>query len=166
MGLHNRRVFWMHIHPCEKADRQHKVVVQPQSIIHWFSTQVRIPSITRRTSMKRGHFLDSTILNYLMQTFICTYYCFSRLIWPDSKRATRRCSCIMSVCPGLIFFCIFIFYVLTVFLLKGMGESFLLFKDEPISPNIDEVMALWIIRNMTQNTKIGQENGENRTPQI
>ena len=40
------------------------------------------------------------------------------------------------------FFCIFIFYVLTVVLLKGMGESFVLSKEEPLTPNIDGVMAL------------------------
>ena len=40
------------------------------------------------------------------------------------------------------FFCIFIFDVLTVVLLKGMGESFLLSKDEPLTPNIDGVVAL------------------------
>ena len=39
-------------------------------------------------------------------------------------------------------FCIFIVYVLTVMLLKGMGEGFLLSKDEPLTPNIDGVMAL------------------------
>ena len=42
----------------------------------------------------------------------------------------------------VLFFCIFIFYVLTVVLLKGMGESFLLSEDEPINPNKDGVMAL------------------------
>ena len=36
----------------------------------------------------------------------------------------------------------FHFYVLTVVLLKGMGETFLLSKDEPLTPNIDGVMAL------------------------
>ena len=40
------------------------------------------------------------------------------------------------------FFCIFIFYVLTVSLLKGMSESFLLSEDEPLTPNIDGAMAL------------------------
>ena len=49
---------------------------------------------------------------------------------------------ILSVCPGLIFFCIFIFNVLTVVLLKGTGFSFLLSDDEPLTPNIDGVMAL------------------------
>ena len=44
--------------------------------------------------------------------------------------------------PWTNFFCIFIFYVLTVVLLKGMGESFLLSEDEPLTPNIDGVMAL------------------------
>ena len=31
---------------------------------------------------------------------------------------------------------------------------FLLFKDGPLTPNIDEVMALWICRRRAQNTKI------------
>ena len=48
---------------------------------------------------------------------------------------------LLSVCPELIFFCIFIFYVLTVLLLKDMGESFLLSKDEPLTPNIDGVVT-------------------------
>ena len=34
------------------------------------------------------------------------------------------------------------FYVLTVLLLKGMSDSFILSKDEPLTPNIDGVMAL------------------------
>ena len=34
------------------------------------------------------------------------------------------------------------FYVLAVVLLKGMGQSFLLSEDEPLTPNIDGVMAL------------------------
>ena len=41
-------------------------------------------------------------------------------------------------------------------LLKGMGESFLLSKDEPLTPNIDKVMRVWIFRRKTQNTKIGK----------
>ena len=53
------------------------------------------------------------------------------------------CFRVLSVCPGLIiYFCIFMFYVLTVLLLKGMGESFILSEDEPLTPNIDGVMAL------------------------
>ena len=35
-------------------------------------------------------------------------------------------------------------------LLKGMGESFILSKDEPLTPNIDGVMALWIFRRRAQ----------------
>ena len=49
---------------------------------------------------------------------------------------------ILSVCPGPIFFCNSIFYVLIVVLLKGMDETFLLSEDEHITPNIDGVMAL------------------------
>ena len=39
------------------------------------------------------------------------------------------------------FFC-FHFYALVGMLLKDMDESFLLSKDEPLTPNIDGVMAL------------------------
>jgi len=35
-------------------------------------------------------------------------------------------------------------------LLKGMGESFILSEDEPLTPNIDGVMALWIFRRRAQ----------------
>ena len=47
-------------------------------------------------------------------------------------------------------FCIFIFYAWFGMLLKGMGESFILFEDEPLTPNIDGVMALWIFRRRAQ----------------
>ena len=49
---------------------------------------------------------------------------------------------ILYVCPGLTSFCIFIFNVLTIVLLKGAGLSFLLSEDEPLTPNIDGVTAL------------------------
>ena len=42
-------------------------------------------------------------------------------------------------------------------LLKGMGEGFLLSKDEHLTPSIDGVMVLWIFRKRAQNTKIGQK---------
>ena len=42
-------------------------------------------------------------------------------------------------------------------LLKGMDERFLLSKDEPLTPGIDGVLALWIFRNRAQNTKIGKK---------
>ena len=51
-----------------------------------------------------------------------------------------------------IFFVLF-FYVLTVLLLKCLGESFLLSEDEPLTPNIDGVMALWIFRRRAQTAK-------------
>ena len=41
-----------------------------------------------------------------------------------------------------LFFSIFMFYAGFGMVLKGMGESFLLSKDEPLTPNIDGVMAL------------------------
>ena len=37
---------------------------------------------------------------------------------------------------------IFIFYARFVMLLKGIGESFILSEDEPLTPNIDGDMAL------------------------
>ena len=41
-----------------------------------------------------------------------------------------------------IFFLFSFFRALFGMLLKGMGERFLLSKDEPLTPNIDGVMAL------------------------
>ena len=43
-------------------------------------------------------------------------------------------------------------------LLKAMGESFILSKDEPLTPNIDGDMALWFFRRRAQNTKIGRRS--------
>ena len=40
--------------------------------------------------------------------------------------------------------------------LKGMIEKSLLFEDEPLTPNIDKVMPVWIFRRRAQNTKIGE----------
>ena len=41
-------------------------------------------------------------------------------------------------------------------LLKGMGESFLLSDDETLTPNIDGVMALWILEGGPKRPKIGK----------
>ena len=50
----------------------------------------------------------------------------------------KCCGGTRTVClPWTNIFYFFHFYVLTVVLLKGMGESFLLSKDEPLTPNID-----------------------------
>ena len=50
---------------------------------------------------------------------------------------------ILSVCgQAIYFFSIFFFNALFGMLLKGMGERFLLSKDEPLTPDIDGVMAL------------------------
>ena len=38
-------------------------------------------------------------------------------------------------------------------LLKDMGESFILSEDEPLTPNFDGVMALWIFRRRAQTAK-------------
>ena len=56
-----------------------------------------------------------------------------------------------------IIFSIFIFYSWFGMLLKGVGESFLMFKDEPLTPNIDGVMALWIFRRRAQTAEIRQK---------
>ena len=39
---------------------------------------------------------------------------------------------------------------------KGVVESSLFFKDEPLTPNIDKVMPVWTFRRKAQNTKIGK----------
>ena len=54
-----------------------------------------------------------------------------------------RATYILSVWGGQnYFFSVFIFYARFGMLLKGMGESFLLSEDEPLTPNIDGLMAL------------------------
>ena len=64
---------------------------------------------------------------------------------------------ILSVWGGLnIFFSIFIVYAWFGMLSTGRSESFLLSKYEPLTPNIDGVMALWTFRRL-QNTEIGQK---------
>ena len=69
---------------------------------------------------------------------LCT---FPGLLMHFGLELDVACPLLLSVCPGL-FFCIFTFYVLTVVLLKCMGENFLLSEDEPLTPNIDGVMSL------------------------
>ena len=65
---------------------------------------------------------------------------------------------LLSVWGGQQYFFSFSFHFLCLIwhVIEGMGESFLLSEDEPLStPNIDGVMALWIFRG-AQNTKIGK----------
>ena len=57
---------------------------------------------------------------------------------------------LLSVWDQLIIFFYFRFYAWFGMLSKDMGESFLLSKDEPLTPNIDGVMALWIFRRRAQ----------------
>ena len=57
---------------------------------------------------------------------------------------------ILSVCPGLIFFCIFTCCVLFGVLLEGMVDSSLLSKDESLTPNIDKVIGVWNFRRRAQ----------------
>ena len=45
-----------------------------------------------------------------------------------------------------LFFSVFVFSALFDMLLKGMVESCLLSEDELLTPNIDEVMAVWIFK--------------------
>ena len=49
---------------------------------------------------------------------------------------------LLSVALDYFSFLYFHFYVLIVVLLEGMGESFLQSEGEPLTPNIDGVMAL------------------------
>ena len=56
-----------------------------------------------------------------------------------------------------LFFFLFHFYAWFGMVFKGMGESFLLSKDEPLTPNIDGVMALWIFRRRAQTSKNRQK---------
>ena len=54
---------------------------------------------------------------------------------------------------GQLVFSIFILYAWFGMLSKGMGETFLLSADEPLTPDIDGVMSLWIFKRRAQNTK-------------
>ena len=54
------------------------------------------------------------------------------------ERISVRTYCLF----GVKNFFYFHFYALFGVLLKGMGERFLLSKDEPLTPDIDGVMAL------------------------
>ena len=68
-------------------------------------------------------------------------------------------------CPfgvNKIIFFLFSFYARFGMLLKGVGEAFLLSKDEPLTPNIDGVLALWIFRRRAKNTKIDQKSAKIR----
>ena len=60
-----------------------------------------------------------------------------------------------TVCFGWtkLIFSVFILYAWFCVLLKSMGESFLLSEDEPRTPNIDGVMALWNFRRRAQTAK-------------
>ena len=53
----------------------------------------------------------------------------------------HRLYCLFGV-KKYIFFSVFIFYACFGMLSKGIGESFILSEDEPLTPNIDGVMAL------------------------
>ena len=58
---------------------------------------------------------------------------------------------LLSVWGQLIcFFSIFNFYAWFIMLFKGMDERFLQSEDEPLTPNIDGVMTLWIFRRRAQ----------------
>ena len=62
----------------------------------------------------------------------------------DKIARRRRGRTSTTVCLGSTnkIFPIFIFYAYFGMLLKGMDESFIPSKDEHLTPNIDEVMAL------------------------
>merc|ERR1711966_504211 len=64
--------------------------------------------------------------------------------WPRHRLGTSpQPYCLFGV---NYFFPYFHFYALFGMLSKGIGERFLLSKDEPLTPNIDGVVALWIFR--------------------
>ena len=58
---------------------------------------------------------------------------------------------------ALNIFSIFVFYACFGMLLKGMVESYQLSKDELLTPNIDEVMVVWIFRRRAKNTQNRQK---------
>ena len=82
------------------------------------------------------------------------------LVFLISSWCTIRPFSLLSVWGQLIVFSILKFYAWFGMLLKGMGENFLLFKGEPLTPDIDGVVELWIFRRRAQNTKIGQKSGK------
>ena len=73
--------------------------------------------------------------------------------WNDKYNTIEYC--LFGVKKHIFFY--FHFYAWFGMILKGMCERFLLSKDEPLTPDIDLVMALWSFRNRAQNTKIGRE---------
>ena len=61
--------------------------------------------------------------------------------------------CLFGVNKNIFFY--FHFYAWFGVSLKSMGESFLLSQDEPLTPNKDGVMTLWIFRRRAQHTETG-----------
>ena len=51
---------------------------------------------------------------------------------------------------------IILYFVSIGMLLKGVVESSLLFKDEPLTPNIGKVTPVWFFRTRAQNAKINE----------
>ena len=86
----------------------------------------------------------------------CTWCTNTRKFQRNTTCYQIRSWYVLSICPRLICFCIFNFYVLFGLVLEGVVESCLLSKDELLTPNIDEVMVVWIFRMRAQNTKIGE----------
>ena len=84
----------------------------------------------------------------LVACLVFSLYCVAErcpcCLWPSSF-ATY---CLFGA--KKIFFSIFNFYAWFGMSLKGMGEIFILSEDEPLTPNIDGVMALWIFRRRAQ----------------
>ena len=62
---------------------------------------------------------------------------------PTANVSTILADNVLSVWGQEIYFFLFSFFMPDFgMLLKGMGESFILSEDEPLTPNIDGVMAL------------------------
>ena len=69
------------------------------------------------------------------------------LLFTFYKTLSQKIQCFVFVyclfgVNNFFFLSILIFFALFGMLLKGMGERFLLSEDEPLTPNIDGVMAL------------------------
>ena len=95
-------------------------------------------------NIQSSHLLISIIHGGQILTVVCS----AAAALPLLISSGRRDGC--TVCLGWTIFSYFLFLCWFDMLLKSMGESFLLSKDEPLTPNIDGVMALWIFRRRAQ----------------
>ena len=96
------------------------------------------------------------------------YALYSGNFWKEEQKETSSpaiipWSYLLSVWGQLIIFFHFHFHAWFGMLPKGMGESFLLSEDEPLTPNIDGVMALWIFRRRAQTAENRRKSVKNWT---